>query len=165
MPLSFQSVRLKCRAMRPDEGLEELYAIYNDPEVQVGLFSNDFGPRAENFKEMKKKWSETSPLFAIAVDSETGELIGMTKFRFEAPAAMRDGELSVVLKRSQWRKGYGTEIMSWVLAHAFRFMNPHRVSLHVFAENERALKMYKKVQVGQVPHVVIQRYNRRHDLL
>jgi RimJ/RimL family protein N-acetyltransferase len=145
MPLSFQSARLTYRAMRPEEDLEELYAVCNDPDVQMGLLSYDFGPRAENFKEMLKKWSETCPLYAIAVDSKTGEFIGQTKLRSEAPAAMRDGELTVVVKKSHWGKGYGTEMVSWTVAHAFNFMNLHRVSLHVFAENEKALKTYKKV--------------------
>jgi RimJ/RimL family protein N-acetyltransferase len=147
MPLSFQSARLTYRAMRPED-LEELYIVYNDPEVQMSLFTATIGPRAENFKEMIKKWSEVNPLFAIVVNSQTGEFIGQLSLRFEAPAAMRDGELGVVVKRSQWGKGYGTEMVSWIVAHGFKFLNLHRVSLGVFADNERAVKTYKKVYAG-----------------
>jgi RimJ/RimL family protein N-acetyltransferase len=149
MPLAFHSARLTYRAMG-SEDLEVLYAAFNDPDIWEPISAFGFGPRAENFKETMKKWAETGPLFVIAVDSQTGEFVGYTSLRFDAPPAMRDGELGIVVSKSHWGKGYGTEMVSWTVAHAFKFMNLHRVSLGTFAGNEKALKMYKKVCVDRL---------------
>jgi len=130
--------------------LEELYEIYNDPDVILGLSGFNIVPRAANFKDLIKTWSETNPLFVVAVDTETGELIGQTSLRFEAPSQLRDGELAVVVKKSQWGKGYGTEVVAWIVQHAFKYMDFHRVSLRAFSSNERAIAVYKKVFVFNV---------------
>jgi RimJ/RimL family protein N-acetyltransferase len=151
--MSFQSDRLTYRAMRTED-LDEIYAMYNDPEVQVNLFSWELGPRAESYKEALKKWAETSALAAIAVNSQTGEFVGQVSLRYEAPTAMRDGELGVVVKKSHWGKGYGTEMVSWTVGHGFKFLNLHRVSLYVFAENGNALKIYQKVYVSHTSDVL-----------
>lgn len=41
-------------------------------------------------------------------------------------------------------KGYGTEAVRLLVAHAFRDMNLERVQLHVFAGNDRAIRAYEK---------------------
>jgi len=42
-------------------------------------------------------------------------------------------------------KGHGTEATRLLLNFAFRDLNLHRVYLHVFANNERAIRMYEKI--------------------
>jgi RimJ/RimL family protein N-acetyltransferase len=42
-------------------------------------------------------------------------------------------------------RGFGTETMRLVLAHAFDVVNLHRIELDVFAFNERAAHVYRKV--------------------
>jgi ribosomal protein S18 acetylase RimI-like enzyme len=44
-----------------------------------------------------------------------------------------------------WGRGYGTEATRMMLAHAFQNLGIHRVSLAVFAFNERAIRSYRKV--------------------
>lgn len=41
--------------------------------------------------------------------------------------------------------GYGTQATGLLLDFAFRDLNLHRVYLHVFANNERAIRMYEKI--------------------
>ncbi|KAI0035186.1 acyl-CoA N-acyltransferase [Vararia minispora EC-137] len=149
----FQSSRLTYREMRPKD-LEEYYQVYNDPAVMQG---NTAIPslRPASFKETIKGWSDTNPLFVVVVETEGGAFVGQASLRFEAPAAMRDGELGVTIKRSMWGKGYGTEIVAWVVQHGFRFLGLHRISLHTFESNERAQAVYKKV--GFVQEGVIRR--------
>ena len=48
-------------------------------------------------------------------------------------------------EKDQWGHGYGTEATRLMLAHAFTSMGLHRVSLAVFAFNERAIRSYEKV--------------------
>ena len=48
-------------------------------------------------------------------------------------------------EKDLWGRGYGTEATRLMLAHAFMSMGLHRVSLAVFAFNERAIRSYEKV--------------------
>jgi len=48
-------------------------------------------------------------------------------------------------ERDFWGKGYGTDMMKLCLQYAFNELNMHRVSLGVFAYNQRALRAYEKV--------------------
>jgi RimJ/RimL family protein N-acetyltransferase len=48
-------------------------------------------------------------------------------------------------EKDLWGRGYGTEATRLMLAHAFTNMGLHRVSLAVFAFNERAIRSYEKV--------------------
>jgi RimJ/RimL family protein N-acetyltransferase len=48
-------------------------------------------------------------------------------------------------EKDLWGQGYGTEATRLMLAHAFLTMGIHRVSLAVFAFNERAIRSYRKV--------------------
>jgi RimJ/RimL family protein N-acetyltransferase len=44
-----------------------------------------------------------------------------------------------------WGRGYGTEATRLMIDHAFGALGLHRVSLAVFAFNERAIRAYRKV--------------------
>ncbi len=48
-------------------------------------------------------------------------------------------------EKDLWGRGYGTEATRLMLDHAFSTMGLHRVSLAVFAFNERAIRSYEKV--------------------
>jgi RimJ/RimL family protein N-acetyltransferase len=66
-----------------------------------------------------------------------------------------------------WSKGYGSDAMRLVLRYAFTELNLHRVSLGVYAYNERAIRSYEKVgfvHEGRARQFV-QREGRRWDAL
>jgi RimJ/RimL family protein N-acetyltransferase len=46
---------------------------------------------------------------------------------------------------SEWDKGYGTEAMAILLDFGFGELRLHRIRLHVFAGNDRAIHVYEKV--------------------
>ena len=48
-------------------------------------------------------------------------------------------------EKELWGRGYGTEATRLMLGHAFGSLGLHRVSLAVFAFNERAIRSYRKV--------------------
>jgi RimJ/RimL family protein N-acetyltransferase len=48
-------------------------------------------------------------------------------------------------EKDLWGRGYGTEATRLMLAHGFTSMGLHRISLAVFAFNERAIRSYEKV--------------------
>jgi RimJ/RimL family protein N-acetyltransferase len=146
MPLTFHSIRLTFRALRTAD-LDELYDIFNDPETQHGYRGLTFSPQPESWKESYKKRVETHPLQVVAVDTQSNELIGTASIRFGVAPELRGGLLAVVLKKCMWGKGYGTELVGWVVQHAFKFLGLHRVSLEVFSYNVGAIALYKKMYV------------------
>jgi len=53
-----------------------------------------------------------------------------------------------MLDRAFWGKGYGSEVMSFVVDYAFNALNLHRISLGVFSGNKRATKLRGFVEEG-----------------
>ena len=45
-------------------------------------------------------------------------------------------------EKATWGRGYGTEATRMMVAHAFGILSLHRISLSVFAFNERAMRAY-----------------------
>lgn len=55
-------------------------------------------------------------------------------------------ELSIVIGDQEvWGQGYGTEIMKQLFHWGFVSLNLHKLFLHVFAYNERAIGLYEKM--------------------
>ncbi len=57
----------------------------------------------------------------------------------------RSASLRIALVAAAQNRGVGTEALRLVLAHAFGPLGLHRVSLDVYAFNERAIHVYEKV--------------------
>jgi len=70
-------------------------------------------------------------------------------------------------ERAYWGRGYGTDAMRVVLRFAFQELNLHRVSLTVFAYNERAVRSYLKAgfhEEGRTRELML-REGVRHDVI
>ncbi|EIM80871.1 acyl-CoA N-acyltransferase [Stereum hirsutum FP-91666 SS1] len=87
-------------------------------------------------------------LFVVVVDKGSGENMGFTLLQHRNPLD-RNAEIGIAIGQKWWGKGYGTEIMSWLIPYAFRGLSQHRLSLHVWRSNSRALKMYEKLGFKQ----------------
>lgn len=46
--------------------------------------------------------------------------------------------------KNYWGKGYGSDAINILIKFIFEQMNMHKISLHVFSYNERAIKCYEK---------------------
>ena len=57
----------------------------------------------------------------------------------------RNAELGIVIgNKEYWGKGYGTDAIKTLLAHAFNQMNLYKVYLRVFEYNQRGIRCYEK---------------------
>lgn len=57
----------------------------------------------------------------------------------------RSARLGICLgDRAYWGSGYGTDAMLTLCGYGFAQCNLHRIELHVFAENGRAVRCYEK---------------------
>lgn len=69
--------------------------------------------------------------------------------------------------RTNWGKGYGTEMMYLILRYAFMEVNLRRVSLAVFEYNPRAIRTYEKAgfrHEGRIRHF-LNKEGQRWDML
>jgi RimJ/RimL family protein N-acetyltransferase len=58
----------------------------------------------------------------------------------------RVGTVGILIgARDYWGKGYGTDAMQTLVAWGFYTLNLNRVQLHVYSDNERAIRSYQKV--------------------
>lgn len=143
-----QLVRLVAPDPEADPALESVWT--NDAEFLRLFDLRPARPRsAAEIKRAKEKWlleSEPKPNeFAFMIRALDGDRpIGMTDL-YVPHWAHRDAWLGIGLgDREYWGKGYGTDAVRVVLRYAFTELGLERVSLDVFAYNERAARAYLK---------------------
>lgn len=58
----------------------------------------------------------------------------------------RRAELGIFVgDKALWGRGVGSEAMTLLVDYGFDYLNLHRIFLRVFAENERAIRVYQRV--------------------
>ena len=140
----FQYQRITLRAVEPAD-LEAIWRFNNDLEVELAGGGDPPMPqsRARLEQEYSEKWSQggrDGMAFAITVDEQ---LIGHCAL-FATDAVARSCELGITIgERSFWNLGYGRETVALLLRIAFHYHNLRRVTLHVHARNERAIRVYR----------------------
>lgn len=116
-----------------------------------------------NFRELKlhtgpyrpvseaetKRWYEAVTRDAnghifIIQSSADDQVFGICSLVNVDPVA-RKGELRIkVGEQTHWDKGAGTEATRLLVEFGFKDLNLHRIYLHVFANNQRAIHLYEK---------------------
>lgn len=138
-----KSAHVALTALRPEDS-PSLWQWINDRELV--LFNSSYRPvsQAEHdtwFESIRKR----SDVFIFGIRLwETDQLIGSCQLH-SINSISRSAELQIRLGVSAERgKGYGTEAVNLLLQFAFSDLNLHRVYLHVFATNPRAIQVYEK---------------------
>ncbi|MFE4573088.1 GNAT family N-acetyltransferase [Paenibacillus chitinolyticus] len=142
----FESLRVSFRKMT-----EEDAAVYhtwrNDMEVmRTTNPSLDLFTYAETrqFVEQVILGSDTSKSYMI-LDKLSERPIGITSL-IQLDYKNRSAECILDIGEKEfWGKGYGTESLRLLLNYAFLELNLHRVSLRVFAFNDKAVALYEKI--------------------
>jgi len=122
-------------------------------------------------KELEEHLGKDEPnpkAFPFLIRTLDGDrLIGMTDLNVDN-WAHREAFVAIGLgDRDYWGQGYGTDAMRLILRYAFRELNLWRVSLVVFAYNQRAIRSYEKcgfVAEGALRDR-LRRDGRRHDMI
>ncbi len=82
--------------------------------------------------------------FAICRKSDN-QLIGTISL-FNFNHIIRKAELGIAIySQENWGKGYGTDALNILLKFGFDYLNLHKIVLHTYSYNERAISAYKKV--------------------
>jgi diamine N-acetyltransferase len=119
----------------------------NDPEVYRTLyvrFPLSLEEEEKWFAEVMQTHPAERPL-AIEVREESDwKLIGNCQL-FKIDWINASTELGIFIgDKSYWNQGYGSEAVSLLCRHAFETLNLHRVYLHVYEFNRRAIRAYEK---------------------
>lgn len=123
-----------------------LHRYMTDPEVAHLLYEEKL---AQIPGPMAMAWSMLFRGFGYrpewAIVDEQGRFIGMIRL-WRISHVNRSAMLTIFIgERTHWGRGYGTDALRVALNEAFGPLDLHRVELHVFAFNERAIRSYEKV--------------------
>ncbi|KAA1469810.1 acyl-CoA N-acyltransferase [Dentipellis sp. KUC8613] len=139
----FDTPRLALRAFRESD-LEAMFDMFDTYDVQAQASPYFIVPHSRSDRDVFQKALVSDRLmFATIEEKTTSRYVGFVSLRDFNPRH-RDVEVALLLEKGSWGKGYGTEVMEWLVDYGFRVLGLHRLSLQVFASNQAAIALYKK---------------------
>jgi len=125
--------------------MEILQKGYNDPDVRDAMFM--YFPLTEKDTENKIEAmvKDEKAINLIIVDKDTKKPIGHTALVHPDWVSGMVTFYIVLLDKTVWGKGLGTEATKLIVDYGFNMLNLNRIQLHVNAENEAAKAVYKKI--------------------
>jgi RimJ/RimL family protein N-acetyltransferase len=153
-----------------DGDVEEFAAWHSEMEFQ--RLGYDQGARPLSVAEalgQLERWRDDWPssvTFAVrALDD--GRLVGMTRL-YDVDRLHGSAVLGIsVGRRSEWSKGFGTDMSKITIRYGFQELNLHRIWLDVFGYNDRAFALYQRLgftEEGRLREHLL-RDGRRHDVI
>ncbi len=135
--------KIYLRAAEPED--KNIWAVTeNHPDPREFLFYALPTSLEEQRVKLEKAQADPNTIMFTICEKETGSAIGVTAFyRIDWIGRMATFYIAIAPKEN-WSKGYGKEVTNLMIDYAFDTLNLNRVQLHVFVENERAVKAYKK---------------------
>lgn len=143
-PPALEGRLVTLRRHRP-ENLGPVLRWYRDPELaRLTRYQTRPMPVAEVEHYFSARLLAPDAL-AYAIHERPGDrLVGITTFSALDPDNGSALFHITIGERDAWGHGLGTEATALMLAHGFERLGLHRVSLSVFAFNERAIRAYEK---------------------
>jgi len=146
----FKTKRLLLRAY--DAELDDPFLLWtwNDVELQRATRTDYNIALGHDFIETIHGWVKKSISWVTLVEiadpnaMESGRIVGVCFVWFDGSPKNRDVSLAVTIAHPFWDKGYGSEAVLWMRDHVFRDLGMHRLSLAVFGDNARAIKVYER---------------------
>lgn len=132
--------------LRALEKADVLDAELDDRDLgHFGGFRQPFGPEEQErwFTHLLTGLGETVHQFAICPLGERRSIGGVGLRDIERVNGTAEASIFVT-RRDDWGRGYGTDAMNALLDFAFGELRLHRVYLHVFDYNARAVRSYEK---------------------
>lgn len=124
----------------------EFLDLWGDPVVQRLSFVEDLSPTrtAQFLQKTIESTADGSVFFLVVEEKERHEFLGHISLNFKPPSD-RDATVGIALKARYRGRGFGTELMHWLITYGFREFGLRRISLTVVQDNIPALRMYKKM--------------------
>lgn len=139
---------VRFRPVMPQD-VATLYAYRTDPEVHywgAGGYG-DALPTLPEFEEQirSQRASDARRIFTIEAEADNGPIvIGSITFRGLDRISRRATIGMMIGDKRYWGRGYGTEVVRQFVRFLFTSYNLHRIDIDTFADNERAIRCYKR---------------------
>lgn len=118
--------------------------LENHPDPRTTLFYAIPSSPLQQMEKMQKALNDSSIIVFTICTIEGNAPIGQTKLvRIDWIGRMATFYLGLAYK-SDWKKGYGSEVVGLMLNYAFNTLNLNRVQLHVAIKNKAAIKVYER---------------------
>lgn len=161
--------RVSLREFRRDD-IPVIHSWVNDPEIlrflSWGIFPQT-QKETERFVEAQMSGEDPSSRVLVISLRKDNTCIGTTGCH-NIDWRNRSAELGIVIGKPEYLgKGYGTEATDLLLDFSFNELNLHRVYLHVFDFNRRAVRSYQKcgfVEEGRLRDAFF-REGHYHDIM
>jgi aminoglycoside 6'-N-acetyltransferase len=150
---ALHSERLTLRPVRAEDA-DRLHAILTEPEVRRWWGEHD----AARVREELIEPDDDVVVFGIEVE---GELIGAIQFYEESDPDYRHASIDLFVTTARYGQGLGMEAIRVLTRHLFDERGHHRLTIDPAADNERAIRAYKRV--GFRPVGVMRQYERGAD--
>ena len=139
----FYTERLCLRGFQPDDA-DKIQTMETDPRVAPSIILDFWRPPKPDYKEEIKKRHEKGLWSAVAVTRESNEFVGIVALGLMPDTPNRNPAVLIAVSPEQQSKGYGGEMLNFLLKHAFVELGMHRVWLQVLSENAAAISLYRR---------------------
>jgi RimJ/RimL family protein N-acetyltransferase len=143
------------------EDLDDVIALINSlVEEGADIARMQKVTRDEEADWLGKKLAnlENDAVFLLGAEVD-GKLIANSKFRMNTGRSSHVSEIGIIIRKGYRDKGIGTEMLNILLSEAKK-RGLKLVFLRVFATNERAFHVYKKVgfvESGRIPQKIFKK--------
>ena len=147
IPTFLSGERIRLRPLTAADVDGPYLSWFNDPEVSR-LNSHHVFPYT---REQALEWVAALPsrrdalVLAIELD---GDHVGNISLQDIHPVG-RGAELAIVLDRSVWGTGVGTEAAELLVAHGFSALNLHRIACGTVAENAGMRRLAERLGMSE----------------
>lgn len=139
---------IRLRPLRPED-FEALYAVAADPEIWAQHPRSDRHDRAVFKSFFDESLSSGGAL--VAADTETGELIGSSRY-YDLDATKSQVVIGFTfLRRNLWGGAYNLEMKRLMVNHALEFVS--EVRFHAGERNFRSRRALEKIGAQPVGHL------------
>jgi ribosomal-protein-alanine N-acetyltransferase len=137
--------RLLLRPLEMSDGSAYL-DIFSDTETLLYWSTEPITniEEAESLVRQDIEWSALDSCICLGVALADSNLIIGKVTLFQLSEQNRRAEIGYVLDRRQWGKGYMTEALGWLLAHAFDELKLHRLEADTDPDNLASLALLEK---------------------
>jgi RimJ/RimL family protein N-acetyltransferase len=143
MTLSNNSGEIRLRSVR-DEDSSLLFGWINNQELVILNAPFRTITKAEHDQWFDSLGTRKNLAFFMIEDIDSGLAIGSCQLT-NIHDVHRSAELQIRIGRSEYQnKGAGSEAVRLLIVHGFDKLKLHRIMLHVFSTNLRAMHVYRK---------------------
>lgn len=134
--------KTRLRTLERDD-LPHFVRWINDPETRRFMVAR----YPLSLVEEEKWWEgflERKNDHIFAIEAQDGTYIGNIGLH-DLDWENRRAQLGIIIgEKAYWGKGYGSDAIRAMIGWAFNYLNLNRISLSVYAYNERAIRCYRK---------------------